>query len=188
MEISKGLVTAGLLMLAMFLTACGTDGKPAAVDINPEVDVCVYCNMAVPDNEHATQMILADRTVYKYDDIGCMIKHEAENTFDVAVAYVRDAHTQEWVDWEEATFFYEETIHTPMGYGVLSFQDAADAEAMLEQYPYGTVMSLEEVKHYVLNSNYQQPMDHQEADGSSDAHGHQEEMSHEVMSHESSGQ
>lgn len=167
---------------SVLLTACGTDGKPAAVDVNPEVDVCMYCNMAVLDDEHATQMILSDRTVYKYDDIGCMIKHEEENDFDVAVMYVRDAHTKEWVDLEEATFFYEETIHTPMGYGVLSFKALADAESLLEKYPYGVVMSFSEMRNHILSHQTGHDGDHQHGDHLDEPHS-ETPHDHAEMSH-----
>ncbi|MFO7262496.1 MAG: hypothetical protein A6D91_04120 [Bacillaceae bacterium G1] len=145
---------------SVLLTACGSGGKPAAVAVNPEVDVCMLCNMAVADDEHATQMILADGTVYKYDDIGCMLQYAAENELDVAVMYVRDAHTKEWVDLEAAAFFYDETIQTPMGYGVLSFKDVAAAEAMLEKYPYGSVMSLSDVRDHVFSRHSEPHGDH----------------------------
>lgn len=183
-RVGKWISLLGAAVLAMMMTACGSDGKPAPVAVNPEVDVCAHCNMAVPDNEHATEMILADGTVLKFDDIGCMIKHEAENGLDIAAAYVRDAHSKAWVDLEAATFFYEKSIETPMGYGVLSFQDAADAEAMLQTYPNGVIMSLTELR----NHHWERDMEHMPGhmmNGQENqlehpnGHGQQEEMTHE---------
>lgn len=157
-EIGRWGVLFTVLALALLLTACGSDGKPAPVGINPEVDVCAHCNMAIPDNEHATQTILADGQVLKFDDIGCMIKHLKENELDGAVFYVRDANSLEWVELENATFLYDRSIKTPMGYGVLSFKDSAAAEEKRKEYPNGVVMSYTELQ----NHHWERNMEHME--------------------------
>ncbi len=154
--IGKWGVLLTIVAVALLLTACGSGGKPAAADVNPEVDVCAHCNMAVPDNEHATQMILADGTVLKFDDIGCLIKHQDENELDIAVSYVRDANSLAWVELEQATFFYDKSIHTPMGYGILSFQDSAAAEEKQQEYPNGVIMSITELR----NHHWERNMEH----------------------------
>lgn len=153
------LVVAMTVML--LLTGCGANDKPAAAAINPEADVCAHCNMAVPDNEHATQMILADGTVLKFDDIGCLIKHQDENELDIAVSYVRDANTKEWIELEQATFLYDETIQTPMGYGILSFKDKAAAEAKQKEYPNGVIMGIADLK----NHHWKRNMEHMKMNG-----------------------
>lgn len=76
--------------MLVVLAACG-GGVPKAAAIDPDKDICEICKMAVKDNQFATQIILADKKVLKFDDLGCMAQWLKENKDeDIAVKYVRD--------------------------------------------------------------------------------------------------
>ncbi|HZW67000.1 MAG TPA: nitrous oxide reductase accessory protein NosL, partial [Pseudogracilibacillus sp.] len=113
-----------LTALVFALVACGgndtddagtndegtTETAYEAEDVS-ENDVCEVCAMAVPDNQHAAQIVLTNDRSIKFDDIGCMHGWIDENGEDeIGTAFVRDFNTEEWFDFEEATFVYDEEI------------------------------------------------------------------------------
>lgn len=159
MRVWKGLLILFAAMI-LVLAACGSDDngeadstadkddsagemivyKPEA--INPDVDVCEVCAMAVADDQFATQIVLKNKRALKFDDIGCMYRWINENgEDDIGAKFVRDYHTEEWMAVEEAVFVYDEQIETPMAYGMISFKDVADAEAFIEENGYGKLLT-----------------------------------------------
>lgn len=142
-----------LMTTALLITACGKSEKypPAAID--PAVDVCEVCNMAVADDEHATQLILENGRTLKFDDLGDLfVWRERNGLDDVNVQYVRDYHSSEWIELEEAYFAYDASFHTPMGFGVLSFASKNDAEAYVAEQGVGIVMSAAELSDHHWDS------------------------------------
>ncbi|WAA08741.1 nitrous oxide reductase accessory protein NosL [Fervidibacillus albus] len=121
------------IILMFLLSSCGKkEVQPVA--INEETDTCEVCNMAVADNEFATQVVMENGKSYVFDDIGCMFVWLDENgDEDVAASFVRDFDTKEWIELEEATYVYDETVKTPMAYNVISFKDAEDAQTYLDE-------------------------------------------------------
>lgn len=150
-----------LTMFVLALTACGDAGEDAnevdetedatttayeAEDVQ-ENDVCEVCAMAVPNNEHATQIVLTNERSIKFDDIGCMYEWIEENgEEDIGTAFVRDYHSEAWIDFNEATFVFDETIETPMAYGVISFSDETEATAFIDEFGKGEQLSREDLK------------------------------------------
>src|SRR5690606_743142 len=115
--------------------------------INEAVDICEVCSMTVADNEHATQLILNNGRSLKFDDLGDLFVWRDRNGLDdVNVQYVRDFHTSEWIELADATFAYDETFKTPMGFGVYSFKEKAEAEAYVSEHGVGVLMTAEELE------------------------------------------
>ena len=132
-----------LLALAaamLLVSACGGgDPKPAAV--NEDTDKCAACNMQVKDDGFATQLITADKRVFKFDDIGCMYAWKTEHPeVEIAIEFVRDHETLEWVKADNAFYAYDPSFQTPMAYGVVSFRDKSSAEAYVSGHGTGVVM------------------------------------------------
>ena len=69
--------------------------------------------------------------MFKFDDIGCMVGHVAEEkgVDSVAAFFVVDFHTKRWLKADEAGFTISPNFHTPMGGGMVAFNDKAPAEA-----------------------------------------------------------
>lgn len=110
--------------------------------INPDTDVCDVCAMAVADDQYATQIVLTNDRSLKFDDIGCLYGWIEENGEDeIGAKYVRDFHSEEWIVIDDATYVFGEEIETPMAYGVISFKDAAEAEAYIEEHGHGEILS-----------------------------------------------
>lgn len=119
----KHVVFVMCMCLVFAVVGCGKKGaEPVAVD--EKNDKCDVCNMAVMDNQFATEVILENGKALKFDDIGCMYKwmdeHKNEKTQE---KFVRDYHTKDWISLDKATYVYDKTIKTPMAYNVISFKE-----------------------------------------------------------------
>lgn len=156
-----------LLIMAAFtliLAACGgNDAKnyePEA--INEETDTCEVCGMVVADNEHATQIITKDEKSLKFDDLGCLYEWKDENDEDdIGAEFVRDFNSSKWVQIKDATFVYHEDFETPMAYGVYSFADKADAEALIKDEGKGELLDADALAKHEWKMN----MDNMEGHG-----------------------
>lgn len=134
-----------IVLIAIFASACGANGhKPH--EIHEETDRCAVCNMAIANNRYATQIVTKDGQVFKFDDIGCMNKWMTDNGTDsVGAAYVRDYHSEQWIEMEDAYYVYDASFQTPMAYGVLSFAEEEDAQAFIREQGAGKLMSADEL-------------------------------------------
>ncbi|WNF36736.1 nitrous oxide reductase accessory protein NosL [Bacillaceae bacterium IKA-2] len=124
------LLMVGLLMIFVVASCGSSDEVFPPEEVQAGVDRCEHCNMLVPDDLNATQLILNDGRSLKFDDIGCMVEWVMDSGLeDVNVRYVRDYSSEEWFEMEQATFVYHKEFRTPMAYGIFSFssKDAADA-------------------------------------------------------------
>lgn len=139
-----------MLILLSVMAGCGSEQSYEPEEINPDIDACLVCNMSVAHVDYATQVILKDGTVHKFDDIGCMVEYLNGEGKDEVVEkkYVRDVETSEWIELEEAAFAYHEEFWTPMAYGVLSFSSKEKAESYIASEGHGELMSLDDVMNH----------------------------------------
>ncbi|RSK28401.1 nitrous oxide reduction protein [Bacillus sp. HMF5848] len=129
--------------IILLLAGCGGSPSYEPRDINPEIDVCVICNMSVAAIDHATEVIVKNGDVYTFDDIGCMLEFIVEreqNENDIMKSYVTDFVTGEWVDFQSAHFTYDKRFWTPMAFGVIAFANEEDAVAYITEQGYGAVI------------------------------------------------
>lgn len=173
-----------MMVLMIFLVGCSQSGEKqvfAPEDVNEGVDRCDVCNMLVPNDYNATQILLNDGRSLKFDDIGCMAIWEDENGLtDVNARYVRDYHTEEWIFIEEATFAYDMSFRTPMAYGIYAFKNKQDAEKFVEDEGKGIVLSYEELQEHHWERNMEMMEMMKEEMGHHHDHGeeHMEEGHH----------
>jgi copper chaperone NosL len=148
----QGLIMAAALSIGL-LSGCGTK-EYQPVSIQEDVDKCSTCNMQVADDQHATEIILKDGKVVKFDDIGCLNQWEKKNgTEQVGAEYVRDYNTKEWVPLKEASFVYDKTFKTPMGYGIDSFKDKESAQKFLNEQGKGKLMNANDLQSHTWERN-----------------------------------
>ncbi len=142
-----------MLAITVIVSGCGQKSvKP--VDIVEGVDRCEVCNMLVADGPHATEIVLKDGKVLRFDDIGDMFRWTKENGTDqVAERFVRDLQTKEWLPIEEASFVYDKNFRTPMAFGVYSFKSKNDAEALIEKEKAGKLMTLADLNTHTWERN-----------------------------------
>ncbi|MBE7515569.1 MAG: nitrous oxide reductase accessory protein NosL [Chloracidobacterium sp.] len=121
--------TVSLLLPALIFSACGTaEIVPVAIE---DHDMCSFCRMAISEKEFAAEIIATDEKVYKFDDVGCMLKF-AKNEGDAlkpAAIFVTDFDSRQWIKAHDAFFVKTGSIKTPMSGGLIPFADKAKADA-----------------------------------------------------------
>nr|WP_238651835.1 nitrous oxide reductase accessory protein NosL [Paenibacillus piscarius] len=165
-----------LLMVVMsvaILAACGQK-KYEPVAVNEATDICVICNMQVKDDAFATQLTTKDGKNLKFDDIGCMNKWKEQNgTENIGMDYVRDYNDKEWVEYSKASYVYDESLRTPMAYGIVSFKDKTAAEAFVKEQGVGKVLTAGDLSSH----EWKQNTDMMNMDMHDDNEGHMDEHS-----------
>ncbi len=175
------------VLLISVVAACSNDtntssesGETENLAYTPEdihdTDVCEVCAMAVPNDQHATQIVLTNDRALKFDDIGCLYKWKEENGEDeIGAEFVRDFHTEEWIQLKDATFVYDEDIMTPMAYGIISFKNSEDAEAFLEEEGIGEILDINGLASHHWDRNMDMMEHHGEHHEKDHDHNHDEE-------------
>jgi copper chaperone NosL len=119
-----------LLVLSFgLLAACGSgpdfDEPP---DIRYGEDVCDRCLMIINEARYAAAYVTTDGTARLFDDIGGMVASIDEAKEDVAVFWVHDYYTEEWLKAGEAVYVESDDLVTPMGFGIVAFSERDRAE------------------------------------------------------------
>ncbi|WP_379127276.1 nitrous oxide reductase accessory protein NosL [Paenibacillus sp. sgz500958] len=158
-----------LILGLLVLSACGGK-KYEPVAINEAVDICVICNMQVKDDAFSTQLTTKDGKNYKFDDIGCMNEWKKKNGLkNIGMDFVRDYNNKEWIEFSKASYVYDESLRTPMAYGIISFKDSDSAEAFVKEQGVGTVLTAKDLEAHEWKQNKDMmDMDMQGSDGQMD--------------------
>ncbi|MFX3623670.1 MAG: nitrous oxide reductase accessory protein NosL [Ectobacillus sp.] len=166
------LVIFSILTVILFaVTGCAKEAAKA-VAVDEKNDKCAVCNMAVMDNQFATEVILENGKALKFDDIGCMYTWMDENKDEKTKAkFVRDYNTKEWIELEKASFVYDKSINTPMAYNVISFKNKQDAEAFTKEHT-GDVLTFKELESHNWERNKEMMMKMKEGHGNDMNHSH----------------
>ncbi len=108
--------------------------------------MCAFCRMAISQKRYAAELIGADGTVFKFDDIGCMI-HFAERRGWIAHPpnrFVHDYDSDEWLEASRASFVSSPEIASPMASGLLAVKAPGEAERYAARFR-GRVRSLDDL-------------------------------------------
>lgn len=134
--------------IVLLLSGCGEEAvQPHPIEEG--IDICEVCNMGVADDAFATELMLKNGRVYKFDDIGCMHEWLKNNpASELEATFVRDYHTADWVSIESASFVFDPSFHTPMGYGIYSFKNQSEAKDMIDQEGKGVLLSATDLKQH----------------------------------------
>jgi copper chaperone NosL len=114
------------IFFVLGLAACAANLGPVDIENG---DMCSFCRMAISEKQFVAEIILADETVLKFDDIGCMLRYQkAKPSADKpSVIYVVDSETRQWLKTDDAYFIRSQTVKTPMGSGIIAFASATSA-------------------------------------------------------------
>ncbi|MGD2048656.1 MAG: nitrous oxide reductase accessory protein NosL [Chloroflexota bacterium] len=134
---------AGLLLLFLVLLLVVSCSSGPNLDEPPEIrygeDTCDRCQMIINEARYAAAYVMPDGQARRFDDIGGMLAYTREVPEDVAVFWVHDFDTEEWLNADEA--FYVKSDHlTPMGFGIVAFGEQGRAESWANQEG-GMIMS-----------------------------------------------
>ena len=94
-------------------------------------DACASCRMLISERRYAAEMLDSDGTIYKFDDIACMMRFaraRGKNSPSVRF-YVTDYATgRDWMDARQASFArLRNSSSSPMASGLAAFRNANDA-------------------------------------------------------------
>jgi copper chaperone NosL len=158
----------GLLLLSLFLATAACSAG-ATLDQPPDIrygeDACDHCGMIINEPRFAASYVTEDGETRRFDDIGNMMAHYAQYNENVAAFWVHDYESEEWMRAEEAHYVVSSGIHTPMGHGVVAFDDAARA-GHLAGTEEGRVLDFPELVAYYTGGKGKAAHDH------ADGHGH----------------
>ncbi len=92
--------------------------------------------MAISERRYASEFATKDETAYKFDDVACMLKviQERQPRGDIVAVFAVDYPTRRWINAQEAWFVRSQSLKTPMGGGIVAFQDQSRAEAAVLQF------------------------------------------------------
>lgn len=77
---------------------------------------------------YAAEIIDRDENVYKFDDIGCMLRFMREHRTEDAAVFVRDYDGSGWMSAPEAHYVRSEAIPSPMGGHTIALKQKLAAE------------------------------------------------------------
>lgn len=91
--------------------------------------MCSSCRMAISQKQFAAEIFDAEESVYKFDDIACMLRFlNQRQVVKPAAVFVSDYETRKWIKGRSAMFVRTGKIETPMGGGMVAFSDGARAD------------------------------------------------------------
>ena len=111
------------------LLGCNSRAK-GPVPIAPD-DACASCRMLISQRRFAAEMLDSDGTIYKFDDIACMMRFAQANGKNSPSVrfYVTDyAGGRDWLDARQAYFVrLRRSSSSPMASGLAAFHGGKDA-------------------------------------------------------------
>ncbi len=130
-EVGRSRALSLIALLAMLLVSC--QPRPS-LDAPPEIrygeDVCDLCHMIINEARFAAAYVTLQGEARRFDDIGDLVAYHAAHAEEVAVFWVHDYDTEEWLRAEQAVFVVSDAFHTPMGHGIVAVADAARAQEL----------------------------------------------------------
>ena len=119
----------GWLVAPIVLSGCGESATRA--DAPPEInygrDVCARCGMIISEERYAAGLVAQDGTATVFDDSGELVAFVQVEGLQQRRVWVHDYDTKRWIDGEKAFFVVDATAQTPMGTGVVTFEQQAAA-------------------------------------------------------------
>jgi len=119
-----------IIVLAGLLTGVACSSGPdfdEPPDIRYGEDSCERCLMIINEARYAAAYVTETGETRRFDDIGGMFAYNDEISEDVAVFWVHDFDSEEWLKADEA-FYVKSQQQTPMGFGIIAFADQQRAD------------------------------------------------------------
>ena len=127
MKLSSALVTSFILF---FLASCSSRPEPLKIG----TDICHLCKMGIADPKFGSEIITKKGKVYKFDDMGCMIRLMKAGGVDeksiMRTIVLNYENPNEFIDAEKAVLLSSELTKSPMGFNLAAFSNP-DAAAKL---------------------------------------------------------
>ena len=129
----KLLVTGALLPFA--LVGCG--GKGASGSEPPSIklgrDTCDRCGMIISEERFASGIVDEKGNALTFDDPGEMIATLQDEGLNGRRVWVHGYPSMKWIDAKNAVYVVAKEAQTPMGTGVVPFDNEAEASTFAEE-------------------------------------------------------
>ncbi len=96
-------------------------------------DVCAQCGMIISEARFAAAYITKRGDWRFFDDIGDMLEFSRTHREAVAVFWVHDYESDEWLKADSAFFVHSVQLRTPMGHGIVALSSRERAEQLARQ-------------------------------------------------------
>jgi copper chaperone NosL len=120
-----------ITMTTLFLFSCSVKPEPFKYGM----DVCHTCKMGVADKKFGAELITKKGKVFKFDDIGCMVRfmksgavEQKETAQTVVINYEKK---DDFLDVNNVVFAVSEEIKSPMNFNAAAFQNKEAADKFL---------------------------------------------------------
>ncbi len=117
-----------LALIGSLLLGCRSPQLDKPPDIRYGEDACDRCRMIISEARFAAAYVTRQGETRRFDDIGCMVQYHQEHAEEVAVFWVHDFETEEWLRADQAFFVRSAAVHTPMGYGIVAVGEESRAD------------------------------------------------------------
>jgi copper chaperone NosL len=117
-KLSSALTTS---LVLFFFVSCTSQPEPLKIGS----DVCHLCKMGIADSKFGSEIITSKGKIYKFDDIGCMIrfmKADGIEKKNISRAVVVNYEKQnDFIDTDKAVLIISENTKSPMGFNIGAF-------------------------------------------------------------------
>ncbi len=116
-----------VLCLVMIHQSCTPKSEPFKYG----TDSCYTCKMGIMDPKFGSELVTKKGKVFKFDDIGCMVRFMKSGTIDQSelsqVLVVNYKTENDLLDVNSCTFVVGQDIKSPMNFNAAAFTDAEAA-------------------------------------------------------------
>ncbi len=121
-----------VLALATTVTGCQSvsEGPP---EIRYGRDTCDQCGMVISEARFAVAYGTRRGDIRRFDEIGDMLAFYSVHREDVAIFWVHDYDTGEWLETDRAFFVFSRALQTPMGHGIVAVASREQADRLVGQ-------------------------------------------------------
>jgi copper chaperone NosL len=93
-------------------------------------EACASCRMIISDDRFAAALVTESGDALNFDDIGCLIQHEAGDLRPGVAYWVRSFQGSRWLRARDATFIHSASVASPMGHGLAALPTAQAAKEL----------------------------------------------------------
>jgi copper chaperone NosL len=123
---------AACLIVSGLIAGCGIADPSRPPNLRFGEEACAQCRMIISDERFAAAVVIETGEVLKFDDIGCLIRHETDNARPVAVYWVRSFGGSGWLNAHTASFVHLTKVRSPMDYGLAALPTAQAAQELAD--------------------------------------------------------
>lgn len=123
-----------ILFIPVVLSVSSCNVQPEPFKLG--TDVCYMCKMGIVDPKFGSQIITNKGKLYKFDDIGCMIRLLKSGTFDsntIRTMVVADYNNPNaFISVNQCTFVFGDGIKSPMNFNLAAYTNELNANKYAE--------------------------------------------------------